>query len=348
MTRIISAGEITPANGWTVGSRWPWKNERIAEMIITEEMKDAQGETLKIDAFVEQMPLFLERGIVSVNHTNQNRGVPLAWKMTVGDHGRPAIALAVGIHQDTPQDDAVWESIKECGDSCGVSVGGDILARQGKTVLDLALYEISWLTPGVKPSNPGAHVTATTLAKGGDALAKHAAKSVTPLLPMVQERLPQSGDVAKCPACGQEIPDEAAKSPPSPSAPAPQASASKQEPIPMTEKSAEVPPATVDELRAGLAKFEKCRTEFEAAIKTMQADIVSLKATKAELQKDDLMTMIAKRLESIEARLAPAVPGKPMLQKSAPSEVDADGKPLVPAPKDEVTQMLNTLLGVKS
>src|SRR3990167_2283239 len=356
MTGVISLTDLTPANGWQdVRS---WENDRVFTASITQERRDNQGDLLTLDAFVKAMPRFIERGVLIDTHSNKVRGKPLAWRV----EGDKMIA-AFGVYADSPNDDAFWETVKSCGDRCGTSIGADPLERlPGKVYTSLNIYELAGLRPGVKPSNPGAWVEAVnTLAKGCASCG-----SVVDGLPSPQEATTQSGSVvegtgnavpvpasllkAKCPKCGHEYDMEKSLSPP---APAPQVSAPQQGTTTMTEQTKTAVPSEqlLADLKAGVESLNKCRTEFEATMKTYDARLAaiekSMPAKPAETKPEDaLLASLAKalepmmkRLDAIEAKTG--TPGKPTLQKSAASETDANGQPI--QPKSELAALLEAV-----
>ena len=128
----------------------------------------------------------------------------------------------------------------------------------------------------------------------------------------------------------------------------------------MTEQTKTAVPSEqlLADLKAGVESLNKCRTEFEATMKTYDARLAaiekSMPAKAAETKPEDaLLASLAKalepmmkRLDAIEAKAG--MPGKPTLEKSAASETDATGQPI--QPKGEQAVLLEALgfRGVKA
>lgn len=149
-------------DGWSYGPSWPWANDRVFAACIHKEMRDRDGDLLLADAIAKSMPTFMRRGNLHDSHTNESRGRPLGWKR-MGDE----VHVKFGVWADTKNDDTFWDSVKGCGEACGVSVGVDVEGkRAGRVFTELGTFEVSWLRPGINPSNPAAHVTdVNTIAK---------------------------------------------------------------------------------------------------------------------------------------------------------------------------------------
>jgi hypothetical protein len=155
------------------------ENDRIFQAWGSVEIRDKQGDLIKMKDFEPVMLSMMKRGAPVIdNHSNRVVGKILNYEFKdkkVGEKDIPGLLLTCQIYDDFETDDEVWSDIKD-GNATGMSFGGRARSKESiwfegqptNLLRKLEAFEFTVVREGRNPANPEAKMIAATIAKSDD------------------------------------------------------------------------------------------------------------------------------------------------------------------------------------